>query len=157
MALRGPATARRAEIRRIVLYNLLFFRLSNIILITSNINFPEGATVPVFAVRPIPAPLQCRVVPQEPADTRKTRSVEPLLRLLPAIATPGHDGSPGAHLPVLEGHSLRSILNPEDSRLPGATFEDTLGEIWSSVVALILYPVVFFAVAYTRFMRTDIR
>ena len=47
--------------------------------------------------------------------------------------------------------------DPEDSRLPGATLEDTLGEIWSSVVALILYPVVFFAVAYTRFMRTDIR
>jgi ABC-2 type transport system permease protein len=37
------------------------------------------------------------------------------------------------------------------------TLEDTLGEIWSSVVALILYPVVFFAAAYTRFMRTDIR
>ena len=39
----------------------------------------------------------------------------------------------------------------------GATLEDTLGEIWSSVVALILYPTVFFAVAYTRFMRMDIR
>ncbi|WP_292728365.1 hypothetical protein [Methanoculleus sp.] len=47
--------------------------------------------------------------------------------------------------------------DPEDSRLPGATLDDTLGEIWSSAVALILYPVVFFAVAYTRFMRTDIR
>ena len=47
--------------------------------------------------------------------------------------------------------------DPEDSRPPGATLEDTLGEIWSSVVTLILYPVVFFAVAYTQFMRTDIR
>ncbi|MFA7199751.1 MAG: hypothetical protein WC093_10715 [Methanoculleus sp.] len=47
--------------------------------------------------------------------------------------------------------------DPEDSRLPGATLEDTPGEIWSSVVALILSPVVFFAITYTRFMRTDIR
>ncbi len=39
----------------------------------------------------------------------------------------------------------------------GTTLEDTLGRIWSSVVALTLYPVVFFAVAYTRFMRMDLR
>lgn len=39
----------------------------------------------------------------------------------------------------------------------GATLEDTLGEIWSSVAALTIYPVIFFAVAYTRFMRMDIR
>ncbi len=40
---------------------------------------------------------------------------------------------------------------------PGTTLEDTLGEIWSSVAALTIYPVVVFAVAYTRFMRMDIR
>jgi ABC-2 type transport system permease protein len=43
------------------------------------------------------------------------------------------------------------------SKSPGATLEDTLGKIWSSVVALTVYPVVFFAIAYTRFMRMDIR
>ncbi|KLK88745.1 ABC transporter [Methanoculleus sediminis] len=43
------------------------------------------------------------------------------------------------------------------SNSPGATLEDTLGEIWSSVAALTIYPVAFFAVAYTRFMRMDIR
>ncbi|MCK8518452.1 ABC transporter permease [Methanoculleus sp. 7T] len=40
---------------------------------------------------------------------------------------------------------------------PGATLEDTLGKIWSSVAALTIYPVVFFAIAYTRFLRMDIR
>lgn len=49
---------------------------------------------------------------------------------------------------------IQGIANAPSS---GATLEDTLGEIWSSVVALILYPTVFFAVAYTRFMRMDIR
>ncbi|MCK8518082.1 ABC transporter permease subunit [Methanoculleus sp. 7T] len=39
----------------------------------------------------------------------------------------------------------------------GTTLEDTLGEIWSSVAALTIYPVVFFAIAYTRFLRMDIR
>ncbi len=43
------------------------------------------------------------------------------------------------------------------SKSPGATLEDTLGKIWSSVVALTVYPVVFFAIAYTRFLRMDIR
>ncbi len=43
------------------------------------------------------------------------------------------------------------------SRSPGATLEDTLGEIWSSIAALTIYPVVFFAIAYTRFLRMDIR
>ena len=43
------------------------------------------------------------------------------------------------------------------SNSPGATLEDTLGEIWSSIAALTIYPVAFFAVAYTRFMRMDIR
>ena len=43
------------------------------------------------------------------------------------------------------------------SNSPGATLEDTLGEIWSSVAALTISPVAFFAVAYTRFMRMDIR
>ena len=40
---------------------------------------------------------------------------------------------------------------------PGAALEDTLGRIWSSIAALTIYPTVFFAVAYTRFMRMDIR
>ena len=43
------------------------------------------------------------------------------------------------------------------SRSPGATLEDTLGKIWSSIAALTIYPVVFFAIAYTRFLRMDIR
>ena len=43
------------------------------------------------------------------------------------------------------------------SKSPGATLEDTLGKIWSSVAALTIYPVVFFAIAYTRFLRMDIR
>jgi len=43
------------------------------------------------------------------------------------------------------------------SNSPGATLEDTLGEIWSSIAALTIYPVAFFAIAYTRFMRMDIR
>ena len=44
----GPATARQAEIERGVLYNLLFLRLSNILLMISNINFPNGVVIPVF-------------------------------------------------------------------------------------------------------------
>jgi len=43
------------------------------------------------------------------------------------------------------------------SRSSGATLEDTLGKIWSSIAALTIYPVVFFAIAYTRFLRMDIR
>ncbi|MCK8518455.1 ABC transporter permease subunit [Methanoculleus sp. 7T] len=43
------------------------------------------------------------------------------------------------------------------SRSPGTTLEDTLGKIWSSIAALTVYPVVFFAIAYTRFLRMDIR
>ena len=43
------------------------------------------------------------------------------------------------------------------SRSPGTTLEDTLGKIWSSIAALTIYPVVFFAIAYTRFLRMDIR
>jgi ABC-2 type transport system permease protein len=43
------------------------------------------------------------------------------------------------------------------SNSSGATLEDTLGKIWSSVAALTIYPVVFFAIAYTRFLRMDIR
>jgi len=49
---------------------------------------------------------------------------------------------------------IQGIANAPTS---GATLEDTLGEIWSSVAALTIYPVIFFAVAYTRFMRMDIR
>ncbi|WP_214041689.1 ABC transporter permease [Methanoculleus sp.] len=40
---------------------------------------------------------------------------------------------------------------------PGATLEDTLGEIWSSIATLTIYPVAFFAIAYTRFMQMDVR
>ena len=43
------------------------------------------------------------------------------------------------------------------SRSPGATLEDTFGKIWSSIAALTIYPVAFFAIAYTRFLRMDIR
>ncbi len=43
------------------------------------------------------------------------------------------------------------------SRSSGATLEDTLGKIWSSIAALTIYPIVFFAIAYTRFLRMDIR
>jgi ABC-2 type transport system permease protein len=50
---------------------------------------------------------------------------------------------------------IQSIHNSYNS--PGATLEDTLGTIWSSVAALAAYPIVFFAIAYTRFMRMDIR
>ncbi len=65
--------------------------------------------------------------------------------------------------------SARNLLSPEmavnnliqtvhnSHNSPGTTFENMLGEIWSSVVALIFYPVVFFAIAYARFMRMDIR
>ena len=49
---------------------------------------------------------------------------------------------------------IQGIANAPSS---GATLEDTLGEIWSSIAALTIYPVAFFAVAYTRFMRMDIR
>jgi len=49
---------------------------------------------------------------------------------------------------------IQGISNAPSS---GATLEDTLGEIWSSIAALTIYPVAFFAVAYTRFMRMDIR
>jgi hypothetical protein len=93
---------------------------------------------------------------REPADTRKIEFLSPF------PACPGDSNSrarrftgrapDGARRTLPEEHS-----DPEDSRLPGAILEDMLGEIWSSVVALILYPVVFFAVAYTRFLRTDIR
>ncbi|WP_054847949.1 hypothetical protein [Methanoculleus chikugoensis] len=71
---------------------------------------------------------------------KKTRSLEPLPRLLPTNTTPGHDGSPNVHLTMLEGRSLRGgilILRMHASPR-GATLEDTLGGIWSSVVALIL-------------------
>jgi ABC-2 type transport system permease protein len=64
--------------------------------------------------------------------------------------------------------SFRNLLSPgmaadnliqemRNSPSSGATFEDTLGKIWSSVVALTVYPIVFFAIAYTRFLRMDIR
>jgi len=49
---------------------------------------------------------------------------------------------------------IQGIANAPSS---GATLEDTLGEIWSSIAALTIYPVAFFAIAYTRFMRMDIR
>jgi len=64
--------------------------------------------------------------------------------------------------------SFRNLLSPgmaadnliqemRNSSSSGATFEDTLGKIWSSVAALAVYPIVFFAIAYTRFLRMDIR
>ncbi|MCE5338833.1 MAG: ABC transporter permease [Methanomicrobiaceae archaeon] len=64
--------------------------------------------------------------------------------------------------------SFRNLLSPgmaadnliqemRNSPSSGATFEDTLGKIWSSVAALAVYPIVFFAIAYTRFLRMDIR
>ncbi|NMA89475.1 MAG: ABC transporter permease subunit, partial [Methanoculleus bourgensis] len=64
--------------------------------------------------------------------------------------------------------SFRNLLSPgmaadnliqevRNSLSSGATFEDTLGKIWSSVAALAVYPIVFFAIAYTRFLRMDIR
>ena len=43
------------------------------------------------------------------------------------------------------------------SNSSGATLEDMLGRIWSSIAALTIYPVIFFAIGYTRFMRMDIR
>ncbi|WOX56502.1 MULTISPECIES: ABC transporter permease subunit [unclassified Methanoculleus] len=52
--------------------------------------------------------------------------------------------------------AVNTLINGISSS-PGTTLDDTLGRIWSSVVALILYPVAFFAVAYTRFLRMDIR
>ncbi len=52
--------------------------------------------------------------------------------------------------------AINTLINGISSS-PGTTLDDTLGRIWSSVVALILYPIAFFAVAYTRFLRMDIR
>ena len=49
---------------------------------------------------------------------------------------------------------IQGIANAPSS---GATLEDTLGEIWSSIAALTIYPVAVFAIAYTRFLRMDIR
>ena len=43
------------------------------------------------------------------------------------------------------------------SNSSGATLEDMLGRIWSSIAALTIYPVIFFAIGYTKFMRMDIR
>jgi len=88
---------------------------------------------------------------------REDRIFEPFPHLPPVVAVPGHDGSPGCAPDGARRTLPEEHPDPEDSRLPGATFEDTLGEIWSSVVALILYPVVFFAVAYTRFIQMDVR
>ncbi len=39
----------------------------------------------------------------------------------------------------------------------GIDFEDILGKIWGNIVFLIAYPVVFFGIAYVRFMRMDLR
>ncbi|KAF5038705.1 hypothetical protein DSECCO2_551490 [anaerobic digester metagenome] len=63
----------------------------------------------IFSVRPIPA---SPMPGGAPGTNRyeKTGFVKPLPRLFLAIATPGHDGSPDAHLTVLEGHFQRSIL-----------------------------------------------
>ncbi len=56
------------------------------------------------------------------------------------------------------GRAINNLIQRiHNSPSSGAALEDTLGEIWSSVVALIFYPVGFFAAAYTRFMRMDIQ
>ena len=34
---------------------------------------------------------------------------------------------------------------------------DLIGQFWPNIIALIAFPVVFFAFAYARFMRMDIR
>ncbi|WP_048148433.1 ABC transporter permease subunit [Methanolacinia paynteri] len=39
----------------------------------------------------------------------------------------------------------------------GIGFEDILGKIWGNILLLIAYPIVFFGIAYVKFMRMDLR
>jgi ABC-2 type transport system permease protein len=94
----------------------------------------------------------------------------------PDLAAYGGDGSSEEYQAEITAYygqmdlieSVKNLLSPqaavnnlinELSYFPRTTLalEDTLGEIWSSVVALIFYPAVFFAIAYIRFLRMDIR
>ena len=51
--------------------------------------------------------------------------------------------------------SSSSVTTPYGDEAPG--LQDVLGKVWKNILALISFSVVFFALAYVKFMRMDIR
>ena len=57
------------------------------------------------------------------------------------------------YLKVVHGGSWSSSYTPGET----TSIKESLEKVWKSILALIILPVVFFAIAYIKFMRMDIR